>query len=386
MVIDKLKAMDNWKSVIFLLASGQGLLLSLALLAKGRRGQLSNVFLGLILWVISLELLNAWGMQVKYHSSPTAFPFWVLQSYLILPPSVWLFAQLSIKPDFKFRRTYWLLYLPSGIEVIVRIARSLYHHITGVYLPSLIENSAWFFFAEILPIGGMCIVLWDYGRKLILVHKSLKGYSGRAEPIRFFRLYGLFGFLLLLTILWVFGVVINFPIFGFIELILTLFLFTLGYIGYHDATFFEVPQLFNYQSTEKPTFSQYDDAKQLQRLTKAFQQDMLHTQSKLTLEDLASTINLPPRYVSYLINTYHGTNVNHFINTFRVEEVIRKLNDPAEQHKTLLALALEAGFNSKSTFNQFLKTTQDNHPLNICSSRNNECSLRVGKVYVSQWL
>ncbi|MCE7064554.1 AraC family transcriptional regulator [Dyadobacter sp. CY326] len=59
--------------------------------------------------------------------------------------------------------------------------------------------------------------------------------------------------------------------------------------------------------------------------------------------------------ISYLINTHCASNVNGFINSFRVEAVIRKLGDPKEQHKTVLALALESGFNSKSTFNQVFR-------------------------------
>jgi AraC-like DNA-binding protein len=39
-----------------------------------------------------------------------------------------------------------------------------------------------------------------------------------------------------------------------------------------------------------------------------------------------------------------------FINFYRVQEVKTRLNDPAEKHLTFVALAQEAGFNSKSAF------------------------------------
>jgi AraC-like DNA-binding protein len=41
---------------------------------------------------------------------------------------------------------------------------------------------------------------------------------------------------------------------------------------------------------------------------------------------------------------------------------MRKMEDPAEQHKTLLALALESGFNSKSSFNQVFKSLTGQSP------------------------
>lgn len=78
--------MENWKATLYLLAACQGLLLSLAFLFSFGKNRYAKVFLGLILFILSLEVLNAWGIQVKYHASPHKIPFWLLQSYLVLPP------------------------------------------------------------------------------------------------------------------------------------------------------------------------------------------------------------------------------------------------------------------------------------------------------------
>ena len=43
------------------------------------------------------------------------------------------------------------------------------------------------------------------------------------------------------------------------------------------------------------------------------------------------------------------------INEYRVQEVIRRMNDKQYQMYTLLAIALDAGFNSKSAFNRIFK-------------------------------
>ena len=44
-----------------------------------------------------------------------------------------------------------------------------------------------------------------------------------------------------------------------------------------------------------------------------------------------------------------------FVNSYRVEEVQRRLVDPSSAHLTVLAIGLEAGFNSKSSFNAVFK-------------------------------
>ncbi|MDZ7608951.1 MAG: helix-turn-helix domain-containing protein [Cyclobacteriaceae bacterium] len=50
-----------------------------------------------------------------------------------------------------------------------------------------------------------------------------------------------------------------------------------------------------------------------------------------------------------------ATNFYDFINKYRVDEFIGKLNNPANEFYTLLALAHESGFNSKATFNSVFK-------------------------------
>jgi AraC-like DNA-binding protein len=354
--------MENWKAVIYLLASGQGILLSLALLPV-RKQHASNTFLGVILLVISLELLNAWGMQVKYHSSAGVFPFWVLQSYLLLPPAVWFFARTTTNPVFVFRRKHLLYFVPAAIDIAVQGSWSLYYRLVGNTI-HLLEIKPWFFFSQILPIIWMGIVLVMYAQRLIILSKQLKQAAIGFSPVFMIKIYGLFVFLVLLTILWVAAVLMDMQVFGLVELILTFFLIALGYTGYFNPAFFEVPKLAKKRTaeTEPSLFPHYNDQHELKRLIQAFEQDTLHTRSKLSLEELAGELSLPPRYVSYLINRYHATNFHHFVNSYRVKEVIRKINDPAQQHKTLLALALESGFNSKSAFNQVFKTHTGRSP------------------------
>ncbi|MCF0062627.1 helix-turn-helix domain-containing protein [Dyadobacter chenwenxiniae] len=347
--------MENWKALAFLLASGQGFVLSLSLIVRGARGPKQHIFLGLILLVLAQELLNAWGIQVHYHQQPDPFRFWNYQSYLVLPLSLWLFARLTTSPDFQFKKKYWLIYFPVVAEVGFRLFWRAYASSSNVKRPSLLENPIWFFLTEILPIAGMVIVLSLYAQKLnrfrLAWQQQLPVFSAR----HYLRLYGLFGFLTVLTFLWFAGVILEWPIFPVVNLLLTVCLFGLGYLGYLDHSFFMLPSLHKQKSADKPEFAQYDDLSQLQHLMAAFNQDGLHTRSRLTLEDVAAHLHLPVRYVSYLVNTHCASNFNNFVNGFRVQEVIRKLGDPKEQHKTVLALAFESGFNSKSTFNQVFR-------------------------------
>lgn len=340
--------MANWLQIVLLLASGQGILLSLALLTPSSKKDKSNIFLGLIILIFSLELLNAWGMQVRYHQLAHAFPFWLLGSYLVVPPSIWLFVQYNTQPGFRFKRKYLLLYVPALVEIVAETFTFIHYRTTG-NASQLQRNIVWYYFTEVIPILWTAWVLVVYNRSLRKIREQPMLRTQR------FKLYGLFIFFLLLLTCWAGEVFLQLPIFTVVEMLLVLFLFSLGYIGYFRPAFFEAPEAPRKKTTAVPAFTNYKDDAELARLQEVMVSSALYTRSGLTLEELAAELKLPPRYVSYLVNNYHKTNFHSYINSFRVKEVLRKLSDPEEQHKTLLALAYEAGFNSKSSFNQVFK-------------------------------
>jgi AraC-like DNA-binding protein len=70
----------------------------------------------------------------------------------------------------------------------------------------------------------------------------------------------------------------------------------------------------------------------------------------LTLPTLAKQFGLPQRYLSRLIKQCGGKNFNRFVNEYRVKAVIEMMEDPAFNNFSILGIAYEAGFNSKSSF------------------------------------
>lgn len=83
--------------------------------------------------------------------------------------------------------------------------------------------------------------------------------------------------------------------------------------------------------------------------------EKLYRQSDLTLQDLSDALSISPHNLTEVINTQLQQNFYDFVNGYRVREVQERLTDPRSAHLTLLAIGLEAGFNSKSTFNAVFK-------------------------------
>ncbi|MFC2443179.1 MAG: helix-turn-helix domain-containing protein, partial [Capnocytophaga ochracea] len=62
-----------------------------------------------------------------------------------------------------------------------------------------------------------------------------------------------------------------------------------------------------------------------------------------------------PNHLSQIINQYEEKNFYDFVNSYRVEEFITLAKKDIDKNFNLLGLAYEAGFNSKSSFNQVFK-------------------------------
>jgi AraC-like DNA-binding protein len=77
--------------------------------------------------------------------------------------------------------------------------------------------------------------------------------------------------------------------------------------------------------------------------------------ASLTLPDLANMLQISSHLLSRIINEKLGSNFFDFINHYRVEEVKRKISNPAFDHLSILGIAFECGFNTKSAFNRVFK-------------------------------
>ena len=77
--------------------------------------------------------------------------------------------------------------------------------------------------------------------------------------------------------------------------------------------------------------------------------------SSLTLREVAEMLQLHPNKLSWLLNDRLGMNFNDYVNSHRLAAFQQKALDPANGNFTLLGLAFDSGFNSKSAFNDYFK-------------------------------
>jgi AraC-like DNA-binding protein len=113
-------------------------------------------------------------------------------------------------------------------------------------------------------------------------------------------------------------------------------------------------------------------------LTRIMDEEQLFTESELSLSGLASRLNTHPNYLSQIINELEGKSFYEYINTLRIEAFKKLIAHPGNHQYTILTLAYECGFNSKSSFNRYFKKVMGQSPsaylrsLNITTMPDNE--------------
>ena len=167
---------------------------------------------------------------------------------------------------------------------------------------------------------------------------------------------------------------------GHITFAMALLVYGIGYMGVRQPEIFrlatpesadlkgltvETPLASHNSQTQSPHHERSSlgehEAKLLKMsLIAVMERDQPWKDSELTLSDLAARLDSTPHKLSEVLNAQIGQTFYDFVNGYRVREVQRRIKAGDGRSLKMLALAMDAGFASKSTFNAVFKkhTTQ----------------------------
>ncbi|ASO07747.1 invasion protein regulator [Arenibacter algicola] len=99
-----------------------------------------------------------------------------------------------------------------------------------------------------------------------------------------------------------------------------------------------------------------DQIKKLKgKLLSYFKEDEPFLNPQLNLQFVAQVLELNNNKISFLINQAFDVNFNDFVNSYRLEHFKLIALDSNNSHLTILGLAYDSGFNSKTVFNTYFK-------------------------------
>ncbi|MEP1096971.1 MAG: helix-turn-helix domain-containing protein [Cyclobacteriaceae bacterium] len=107
-------------------------------------------------------------------------------------------------------------------------------------------------------------------------------------------------------------------------------------------------------------------------LLRTMEHDHPYLDPSLSLDKLALQTDMNPKYLSLILNSTLNKNFYEFVNEYRIEKVKELLISPDLKHLTIAAIANEAGFNSKSSFNSIFKKYTNLTPKEYLKQKNLE--------------
>ena len=206
-------------------------------------------------------------------------------------------------------------------------------------------------YAEIISLTHTSIYI--YLTRQLISHAALKNFNKKWLNILW----------LLIVFLWlvwmVYAVIdhffynynLNFSDYYPLDILVVMLLYVIGISVFANASIFQLPKLKSTYGQLKP-----DDSQQLvEKLNSIMTNEQVYLNPELNLEQLAEQISIHPKMLSFILNEKVGKNFNDYINEFRVEEVKKRLLEDKYSPFTILAIAQDCGFQSKSTFNTAFK-------------------------------
>lgn len=328
------------QQTLLLLAAGQGTLLSLALLSSWFKSDYFRFFIGLTFFVITLEIWTYWGFEVGYIQSDPSFPYWSLGSYLWLAPSINYILRYLSNPTQQVSKLDYLSLIPGTVEVILN-----FFNFYTVY----------FFHFALLPNSNILLTFITEQLPIIWIITVLIMRFPVKASTRFTVSYILF---FLLILLWTIDYAFPGSIFVIVKVFLVSTLFGFGYLAYLRPRSFDAPKY----SRLDVQFGKFDHSHHVKEMDKYLRSEKGFLQPQFSIKDLAKALNVSSKYVSYLINKTYHINFRQYLNRLRVENVKQRIDQGELKNKTLLGIALDAGFNSKASFNSVFKSITGENP------------------------
>ncbi len=361
--------------ILLLLASAQGLFLTILIFHRHRK-LYANQFLSLMILGYSLVLLHLFLDEIGASFNLPWVPFVALGLIFIIGPLHYLYSKYLTQhlQNFQKRDRYHFiplcLYYLAGVYLFVFQPSSLNQitqstHTEFIHPAYLIFNWFIIFYSSIYVLLTFRIIK----QYRLYIHN----YYSSTEKIRLGWLLNItwtlvfaLSVFIVENILYLIGIDFSNQ-FTLSSSLFAVYIYVLGYIGLFKSEILQHKIIENNASTISTGTGQKTDKYGKSGLSqeKAFEIEKSLKQlmdsgkpylnSDLTLNQLADQLNVSPHNLSEVINTRFHCNFFDFINAYRIEKVKQDLKDTNKKHLKVLAIAMDAGFNSKSTFNIIFK-------------------------------
>lgn len=323
-------------TVLDILSISTALILGLLFITSKTNNKKANVFLGLFLWSLSVEVFEPFIQSVKN------IKIEVLQTSLFTIPFLLFYIHQTLN-----KKIAWVF---------------LFFFIPGILLNIYPNNISYFEYAFNI------ILLFFILRSLKKHQEKVNSFYSDIENKTLSWIKTIVYIFLFFHLLWIIEDLVRLQneefidYFAYASNVLTFFMiYWIGYNGFSQPEIFMSSLFTSLEKKEEQGIiatNTSETKKQFLEISTIIQQQKLFRKKDLNLHTLSIQLKLKERELSKLINLHTQKNFYHFINQFRVNEFKNLLLSPKAKQLSLLGLAEEAGFSSKSTFYTVFKNQE----------------------------
>ena len=339
---------------------------SLFLLTHKKGKPLSNRVLGIFLLAMAFVLMNFVLSRENRLPSSFLIVFLLMNAFsFLMGPLLYFYVRSVVYKDFNWRWGHLVHAVPLALYLLSLAVTAVFDPASLIGIDSL---RAGFFGTIIMPVftGIISFQLLSY---LAASLWALRSYRARLRDshssLDKLSLHWLQLIIGGIGIIWVIGAVNSLAAMGaregepwpWLSIVNMLIIFGIANIIIFRGL--KQPELF-LGIEEKPRYEKSpltdDESERLATALRDFMRSKRpHLVAGLSLSDLAKEMAVTPRALSQTINSRLGKNFLDFINSYRVDEARNLLSKSGANGRTILEIAYESGFNSKSVFNKAFK-------------------------------
>ena len=337
----------DWLTFLSSLGAMQGLLLAIFLFFNNKPAR----YLAVFTLVFSLGLMERLFEQLQQNSFLFWLPDFIGITSFLYGPLLYLYIHSSLKPTIAqaVHKHFLLFYVFCGELVLTILLKVLFNFELGGNFLSL---------SEIFAFELLFAQLFYYCFKsLFLLHKEK-----RQHELSFVK--WLFYLTSALTFIYLLSFVsTNLMLLGFNFEEVLLSLVQLGCVAVVYSFSYHALMQKNRIEQRKDTQPKYNNSpiikenkpEYLRKIIDSMEREQLYLDPLLTQNKLSEKLGINRFYISQVINEHLGKSFPDFVNAYRVKKTKTLLESDKGQYYTLLAIAYESGFNSKTSFNSVFK-------------------------------
>ncbi len=347
----------------FLMIAGaiQGFVFNIATFLARKKIEKPVLFLNLFVFFLSFNNLQSWLIDKGFITQS----YYTLPWYVLLAPMFYAFLIYYLGIERK-RETYFILAVTIFVleltarGIMIFMVQKGFLNEEHIIFYNAIEDAVTLLFSVFI-FSKVLQVLFRYQH----LYTSILSFDDLKWVKRFVQLGGL------ILILWAIAVLLNFvsetinPPYNYYPLRLgtSILIYWIGYQGFFRYVVLQDRIGLRRAIRKDETSQKVVDKDGLQNIQKNAKGESsfndidsyIVTNQKyldpyLSLENLSEELEIGSSSLSKLINTHAQNSFPDYINALRVKEATKLLSDTSFSSYTIVAIGLECGFNSKSTF------------------------------------